>query len=549
MASEKLFELAFAYKKTKLWQKLWDSQLFAVKLSDNRMGYVCIMGIMGEHRAVAVYIGEDGLNSYRTIQKAERFEVTDLSQEECMLCQDCLQCVFESKNDLHPEELEEVRSYARSHGVRLAGKCAYPVFLRYRPYRIPWQPEKQEEETLCQGLEAAIEMARLLENKRPDELGLVEINEKQKEILMLEKRDGEYVLGKTCLPKEREKKWPEPRSCNDIYLASIKKFKKKGTWECELVRMTEPVQDDPEEVPVFPMMFLIAESGSGYVLPIMPVKNYEEEPEKLLDLLLETLVKQKICPKKLKVQDERTFAFLKWICERLGIGLSTEKSLPDLDDIKYEFLDEFSMDDEDAMDELVQMMKMLETVPKEEIPEMVLRQLDILKEQNFLDALLPGPEKPSLPKAAKPALPGKEDTEAKSYVISVSLGTGCYRHIRISGNCTLQSLHETIVDSFGFFDDHAHAFFMDNKAWSNRDSYYADMAAEQGERVTGKYRLNQLGLYKGKAFKYVFDFGDEWMFQCKVLRTEDKDAGEAVVIKSKGEAPPQYGEDLDEDDF
>ena len=58
-----------------------------------------------------------------------------------------------------------------------------------------------------------------------------------------------------------------------------------------------------------------------------------------------------------------------------------------------------------------------------------------------------------------------------------------------------------------------------------------------------------LGLRKGKAFKYVFDFGDEWMFQRQVLREEEQAAKEPVIIKSKGEAPPQYGEDPDENDF
>ena len=35
-----------------------------------------------------------------------------------------------------------------------------------------------------------------------------------------------------------------------------------------------------------------------------------------------------------------------------------------------------------------------------------------------------------------------------SYVISVSLGTGCYRHIQISKSATLYKLHEAILDAF-----------------------------------------------------------------------------------------------------
>ena len=36
----------------------------------------------------------------------------------------------------------------------------------------------------------------------------------------------------------------------------------------------------------------------------------------------------------------------------------------------------------------------------------------------------------------------------ESFVISVSLGTGCYRHIQISANATLYKLHQAILKAF-----------------------------------------------------------------------------------------------------
>ena len=59
----------------------------------------------------------------------------------------------------------------------------------------------------------------------------------------------------------------------------------------------------------------------------------------------------------------------------------------------------------------------------------------------------------------------------KTYIISVSAGTGCYRHIKIAADATLESLSTEILDAFDFMDDHAHAFFMDNHSWSDADSY------------------------------------------------------------------------------
>lgn len=142
----------------------------------------------------------------------------------------------------------------------------------------------------------------------------------------------------------------------------------------------------------------------------------------------------------------------------------------------------------------------------------------------------------------------------ESFVISVSLGTGCYRHIQISANATLYKLHQAILKAFEFEDDHEHAFFMDNHVWSPADSYFSSKA-EAGDRLTKKYTLKKLKLVKGQKFKYVFDFGDEWEFQCKVLRELEEDTKTPLVIRSVGESPEQYPEweeyeeDEDEDDI
>lgn len=141
--------------------------------------------------------------------------------------------------------------------------------------------------------------------------------------------------------------------------------------------------------------------------------------------------------------------------------------------------------------------------------------------------------------------PGMTLLRNNSYVVSVSLGTGCYRHIQINGNSTLEELHSAILDAFEFDDDHAHAFFMTNREWDSQGAFYAD-SLEDERRHTSDYILNHFEFEKGDKFKYLFDFGASWVFQCKVLREENKVVGEPKVIKLVGEAPPQYDFDDDE---
>ena len=147
----------------------------------------------------------------------------------------------------------------------------------------------------------------------------------------------------------------------------------------------------------------------------------------------------------------------------------------------------------------------------------------------------------------------KQPTNQKSFVISVSLLKGCYRHIQIAQDATLEALSSVILQAFAFDDDHMHAFFMDNVAWSEADCYYMDTMDDEdddNERHTCDFRL-RLVMRVGSKFKYVFDFGDNWQFQCRVLSEKTWDAPSphdapldsyALVIRAVGEAPEQYGD-------
>jgi hypothetical protein len=144
----------------------------------------------------------------------------------------------------------------------------------------------------------------------------------------------------------------------------------------------------------------------------------------------------------------------------------------------------------------------------------------------------------------------------KSLVLSVSVQTGCYRHIQINESATLLKLHFTILEAFGFDDDHLHAFFMNNSAWDEDAEYVSPHMELEGARgFSDRAKLSKFHLVKGDKFLYIFDFGDEWRFQIRVLRVVDELVKTPAVLKSKGQVS-QYGdneedgdEDEDGDDF
>lgn len=592
MISDRLYGLAFEYKKTKLWDRLWDTQVFAVKLSDGRIGYISVMGNAGQHCALGLYIGREGLDSLRRVERADEFSMPLYEFQELLSQQDCLQCVFSGREDLTKEEREDVKRYARGHGIKIAGKNAYPQFMKFRPNYYPWYLEGEgEQEFLCEALAGAIALAELLGEKSTEEIGLGVMEEETADVLLLERQGEGYVLGRTDLPEEKPVEIPAPAVDNDIMVAKLKKLKKGGVWECGVIRYPEPVQNAPDEVPHFPIVLLVVESSADIMLPVAPVEFYEENPVELLNLFMEALVEHKVCPAEIKAQDERTYKFAQDLCRRLGIALSIAE-VPALEEAEaglMEHLDRLGsldmdidgVDDElDRMDNALDMLGALLDMDEKKLDELSAR-IDALSarlgEDEDLSAedaegflrILPGglgkQFRGILEDAAEkggrsnrivefPGAGRRKPEEyvgpERSFVISVSLWKGCYRHIQIAGESTLFDLHGAILDAFAFDDDHAHAFFMDNVKWGHGDCYYAE-GVDEGYRTTDAYQLNQVGLCKGKQFKYVFDFGDEWVFQCKVLRVVDGGTSAPVVVKSKGEAPDQYGseeEDWDGDD-
>jgi hypothetical protein len=61
-------------------------------------------------------------------------------------------------------------------------------------------------------------------------------------------------------------------------------------------------------------------------------------------------------------------------------------------------------------------------------------------------------------------------------------------------------------------------------------------------KVECNYNTEPCGTFReGHKFKHLFDFGDEWVFQCRVLKALADACPQPLVVRSKGEAPEQYG--------
>ena len=138
-----------------------------------------------------------------------------------------------------------------------------------------------------------------------------------------------------------------------------------------------------------------------------------------------------------------------------------------------------------------------------------------------------------------------------------------WREIEIAANQTLGDLGEAIPLAFGFDDPHPWSFFLSGTPWDRSTEYALSSAPDQlggllgsrqpRPRAAKRVRICEVpfpGATGKKEFLFLFDYGDEWHFGVKLVRTsETVDSGAQYprVLASHGEAPPQYP-NLDEED-
>lgn len=156
-------------------------------------------------------------------------------------------------------------------------------------------------------------------------------------------------------------------------------------------------------------------------------------------------------------------------------------------------------------------------------------------------------------------------TKERLYILKVALSHSkrIWRRIEITGNQSLDQLHETIFSAFDRYDPHMYSFYLTKPGSKARDRFanapeYTHPYAVEEDSDWGHKKLHDasitnisnLNLRVKDTFEYLFDFGDEWLHEITVERVLDIfPKGDYPKIKErKGESPPQYPEYDDEEE-
>lgn len=139
--------------------------------------------------------------------------------------------------------------------------------------------------------------------------------------------------------------------------------------------------------------------------------------------------------------------------------------------------------------------------------------------------------------------------QSDTFILRAALDgeSSIYRDIEIDPSKSLYTLAEAIVEAFGFDFDHCFGFYTGAPYGPKRKHPMYELFADMGEADPGvlgvkKTKVAEAFPAVGHALKFLFDYGDDWLFQVKLTATGKKVAKVRYprVVASKGEAPEQY---------
>lgn len=247
------------FQKLKPWEVMFDEHIFAVEDPVTQEHIYCsVLGGGDEMFGLAVYIGNDG---YRSLMAAM---TEDNSNFEFVLNQRSLLMSFEDREDLEKEEYALIKSY----DVPFRGRKSWPSFMSYKPGYYPWLMDDEEARLMLLGIERSFEVYEEI-------MGGLELPDMlfDEEVLVKVPREenGVFIFDNQVVGLEEEEndvgETVAPLAISELELKRVEKLKTmQASIEFSMEYVNMPVQEDPDQRPIFPLLVLAVDRTQGMAI-------------------------------------------------------------------------------------------------------------------------------------------------------------------------------------------------------------------------------------------------------------------------------------------
>lgn len=318
-----MYEVAVAIYEVAPWERYPETDVFGVQHPATGVtDYVSLMGELGTHKAVALYLGSEGWFGF---WNAQRTEPDPETRPEEILEVPHLQLAFGARDELMPAEAALIKRL----GLRF-GSEAWPSFRSYAPGLYPWPLTGPEQArflpALLQVLALHDELDGKLGDKPPDALApcLVRVQDPATELW----RDEWRMVAPPCRPT-----WVTvvPEELVAAYLALPPTTQ---IFELDLFMTMQACQDSEFDRPYWPYLLAVMDAKSGFAFKaelLSPAPSFHQMWEQVPTAFLRAVLEGGIRPAAVRVRDRRLAALLAPVAKRLELKVRTVKRLPEVE--------------------------------------------------------------------------------------------------------------------------------------------------------------------------------------------------------------------------
>lgn len=317
-----LIKQAKALNATKPWEKLADDQIFIVE--DTEQFYYCsILGAGGQEFGLAVYLGDEGLQSLQATLLEESYPDIFLQQRSLLLA-------FVDRDELENDDYQ----FLNRLGLSFRGSKQWVQFRSLVPGKYPWLLDEEEGRILQLVLEQTTAMLR----------------EVEKGLFIPPFTDGKEFIGRVIDDNDptvwqtahmvafQNKQSPESIMDVELHVSEIdmKRLTKRQTNDShillDLFMLDLPVQDAPGKRPYFPYMLVALDEQSGAVVfqTVVTADNIEEKVQSIFVQMIDEL---RVLPGTMTLKAQ-TAQRLAPVIKRLPILVNEVKVIPQIDTLR-----------------------------------------------------------------------------------------------------------------------------------------------------------------------------------------------------------------------
>jgi hypothetical protein len=310
-----------------------ETEIFGVQNPEtDEMGFVSVMGMLGEHLSLALYLGPKGLYGFWMFE-----EMGAEGPAEILFEIPHLQASFEDRNTLTNQDRKQIKEL----GFKFRGRNAWPMFRSYRPGWFPWYLEAPEVQFLTLAMEQALDVA----SRFKEDAEFLYPPGQDDYLVRVPKVEADSLVWEdqitTVLP-------PEPESIPigmDVDLLEAVQRMPMSPYTLEMDLFWTPIKvGERGERPHFPYMLLTVEHDSGMVLgsELLAVESTLEAMWGLVPInVLQQMARFRMRPQQIDVRSALLYQLLELLMDELDFDLRRKPSLPSLDSAKEFLLSRF----------------------------------------------------------------------------------------------------------------------------------------------------------------------------------------------------------------